>query len=164
MKAVQRRELAAWMQERFKVNVRRSCRLALLPSHCGLVNIARGDVVDEPALIDALAGGRLLGACLDVFAHEPLPADSPLWSLPNVIATLKGASGSRERSFMLNGHVDIDPLPAEVGDGFLADVAHAHAGDDRQRQRAVHEGLAEFSLRRIRRPPRGCARPGPRRR
>ena len=61
--------------------------LAQLPSGAHLINISRGDVVEEPALIDALTSGRLAGAFLDVFAHEPLAQDSPLWSLPNVIAT-----------------------------------------------------------------------------
>jgi phosphoglycerate dehydrogenase-like enzyme len=61
--------------------------LALLPAGAHLVNVSRGDVVQEPALIEALASQRLAGAYLDVFAREPLPPDSPLWTLPNVIAT-----------------------------------------------------------------------------
>ena len=52
-----------------------------------LVNIARGEIVDETALVAALRDGRLGGAGLDVTAVEPLPQDSPLWRLPNVIVT-----------------------------------------------------------------------------
>jgi phosphoglycerate dehydrogenase-like enzyme len=52
-----------------------------------VINIARGQLVDEPALADALQSGRLGGAVLDVFNAEPLPPDSPFWSLPNVIVT-----------------------------------------------------------------------------
>jgi phosphoglycerate dehydrogenase-like enzyme len=50
-----------------------------------LVNVGRGGVVDEEALVDALRAGKLRGAALDVFATEPLPAESSLWELPNVI-------------------------------------------------------------------------------
>ena len=49
-----------------------------------LVNIARGDICNEAALIEALEKGRIAGAALDVFQEEPLPADHPLWHLPNV--------------------------------------------------------------------------------
>lgn len=52
-----------------------------------LVNIARGQVVDEPAMIDALASGQVGFAALDVFATEPLPADSPLWTMENVLVS-----------------------------------------------------------------------------
>jgi phosphoglycerate dehydrogenase-like enzyme len=52
-----------------------------------LINIGRGQLVDEPALIEALRSGHLGGAALDVFATEPLPANSPLWDLPNVLVT-----------------------------------------------------------------------------
>jgi phosphoglycerate dehydrogenase-like enzyme len=52
-----------------------------------LVNLARGGIVDEEALIKALEAGQLAGAALDVFQHEPLPADHPLWTTRNVIIT-----------------------------------------------------------------------------
>ena len=51
------------------------------------INVGRGEIVDEQALVDHLANGHLGGAGLDVFAVEPLPPDSPLWLLPNVIIT-----------------------------------------------------------------------------
>jgi phosphoglycerate dehydrogenase-like enzyme len=68
--------------------------LAMLPAGAVLVNVARGGVVDEAALVRALGSGRLRGAGLDVFAREPLPDVSPLWSLPNVLVTphVSGAS------------------------------------------------------------------------
>ncbi len=50
-----------------------------------VVNVGRGTVIDEPALVDALRTGQVSSAYLDVFAQEPLPDGSPLWSLPNVV-------------------------------------------------------------------------------
>ena len=52
-----------------------------------LINIARGGVVDEDALIAALRAGKIRGAGLDVFKTEPLPKESPLWDMPNVFIT-----------------------------------------------------------------------------
>jgi phosphoglycerate dehydrogenase-like enzyme len=59
--------------------------LARLRPSAHLINVARGQIVDEAALIDSLRRGALAGAYLDVFEREPLPPDSPLWDLPNVL-------------------------------------------------------------------------------
>ncbi len=61
--------------------------LAAMPPGGTLINVARGQVVDESALVDALQTGQLRGAGLDVTFTEPLPQESPLWELPNVIIT-----------------------------------------------------------------------------
>ncbi len=59
-----------------------------------IINIARGKIIDEPALIQALQEKRIAGAGLDVFEQEPLPSDSPLWEMPNVIITTHSAGVS----------------------------------------------------------------------
>ena len=62
-------------------------QLAMLNDGAVVVNVARGQVIDEAALRAALTSGKLRGAVLDVFDREPLDADSPLWSMPNVVIT-----------------------------------------------------------------------------
>jgi len=69
--------------------------LGYLRKGARLINIARGDIVDEVALIDAIRSGQLGGAALDAHRQEPLPADSPLWDLPNVIISPKNATASK---------------------------------------------------------------------
>lgn len=66
--------------------------LALLPRGAVFINIGRGALVDEPALIEALRSGHLSGAGLDVFAQEPPAQDNPLWSMDNVIVCSHSAS------------------------------------------------------------------------
>ena len=66
--------------------------LAAMPEGALLINVARGPVVDEPALIHALRDGHLGGAALDVAEVEPLPENSPLWDLPNVLISPHSAS------------------------------------------------------------------------
>lgn len=69
--------------------------LALLPRGAHVINIGRGEIIDENALVAALRDGRLGGAYLDVFATEPLPADSPLWDLPNVLVSPHNSAAAR---------------------------------------------------------------------
>jgi phosphoglycerate dehydrogenase-like enzyme len=59
-----------------------------------LINVARGDLIDEPALLDALTSRRLRAAYLDVFVTEPLSADSPFYDLDNVVVTPHNAAWS----------------------------------------------------------------------
>ncbi len=59
--------------------------ISLMKPGCVFVNVGRGGVVDEEALIESLESRRIAGAALDVFATEPLPPESPLWDLPNVL-------------------------------------------------------------------------------
>ena len=64
-----------------------AAELARMKRDAVLINIGRGALVEEPALIAALEAGRIAGAGLDVTAEEPLPATSPLWGMSNVIVT-----------------------------------------------------------------------------
>jgi phosphoglycerate dehydrogenase-like enzyme len=59
--------------------------LRMLPDRCRIVNVARGEIIDESALIEALRSGRIAGAVLDVFEQEPLPTDHVFWTMPNVL-------------------------------------------------------------------------------
>ncbi|WGF86466.1 2-hydroxyacid dehydrogenase [Marinivivus vitaminiproducens] len=88
--------------------------LAALPRGAVLVNVARGDIVDEPALIAALQDGHLGGATLDVFATEPLPADSPLWTMENVLVT---------------PHVASAAIPATAAAQIAENIRRVRAGD-----------------------------------
>ncbi|HEV7712566.1 MAG TPA: D-2-hydroxyacid dehydrogenase [Asanoa sp.] len=69
-----------------------AARIARLKPGAIVVNIGRGQLIDEPALIEALRSKALAGAALDVFNTEPLPADSPLWDLDNVLVSPHSAS------------------------------------------------------------------------
>lgn len=61
--------------------------IGAMPAGAVLVNVSRGGLVDERAVAAALRSGHLAGAALDVFGHEPLPPDSPLWTVPNLLIT-----------------------------------------------------------------------------
>ncbi|MBN02500.1 MAG: phosphoglycerate dehydrogenase [Planctomycetaceae bacterium] len=72
-------------------------QFALMKKGAYLVNVARGQVVDEPALVEALRQDRLRGAALDVTAEEPLPTESPLWEMPQVTITPHVGAQSADR-------------------------------------------------------------------
>jgi phosphoglycerate dehydrogenase-like enzyme len=77
--------------------------LAALPAGAIVINIARGAVIDEPALVESLRSGHLGGAALDVFAEEPLTAESPLWDMPNVLVSPhSGSTSDRENGRLTN--------------------------------------------------------------
>ena len=76
--------------------------LARLPRGARVINVSRGEIIDEPALIAALQSAHLGGAYLDVFAQEPLPADSPLWDMPNVVVSPHNASASAGNDARVN--------------------------------------------------------------
>jgi phosphoglycerate dehydrogenase-like enzyme len=64
-----------------------AAELAVMKPTAWLINVSRGKLIREKDLVDALVAGKLAGAGLDVFEHEPLAADSPLWRMPHVIVT-----------------------------------------------------------------------------
>jgi glyoxylate/hydroxypyruvate reductase len=88
-------------------------RLALLKPGAAFINVSRGSIVDEPALIDALRSGHIAEATLDVFATEPLPASSPLWQVDNVLIT---------------PHLASVALPASAAAQIGENVRRLHAG------------------------------------
>lgn len=95
-------------------------RLDLLPAGAIVVNASRGALVDEAALIDALAGGHLAAAGLDVLESEPPAPDHPLLAMPNVVVTPHLASGTHESLL-----AKADSIAAAIGD-VLAGRAPAH--------------------------------------
>lgn len=91
-------------------------RLRALPRGAVLINIGRGDLVDEDALVEVLRSGHLGGAGLDVFREEPLPESSPLWELPNVLVSPHSASTSHREN-------------ERITDLFLDNLARFRAGE-----------------------------------
>jgi len=91
--------------------------IAAMKPSAVLINIARGSVVDQDALVAALAAKRLGGAFLDVTTPEPLPADHPLWTLPNAHVTMHLSGRSQEKMFLRGA------------DRFLANLDRWHRGE-----------------------------------
>jgi phosphoglycerate dehydrogenase-like enzyme len=92
-----------------------------------LVNVARGDIVDTDALIAALRAHRLRGAALDVFPVEPLPADSPLWSLDNVLIT-PHVSGTTARFWEREAALLLDNVRRYLAGEPLRNIVDLRAG------------------------------------
>ncbi|MDB4906493.1 MAG: D-isomer specific 2-hydroxyacid dehydrogenase NAD-binding protein [Gemmatimonadetes bacterium] len=103
-------------------------RLALLPSHAVLVNVARGALVDEVALAEHLAAGRIRGAALDVFLAEPLAADSPLWQLRNALLTPHISPVSPGRFWPRQIELFLDNWNRYLRGGPLRNIVDKHAG------------------------------------
>src|SRR3546814_557566 len=89
--------------------------------HASFINVARGGVAREADLIDALRGGRLECAYLDVFEVEPLPPDSALWDMPNVLLSPHCAGDTRGRH-------------ARISEMFLANLEHWVRGEPMDNQ------------------------------
>lgn len=91
--------------------------LKQLPARAFVINVGRGSTVNEPDLIEALNGGNLAGAALDVVSQEPLPAEHPLWGTKNLVITPHAAGGRP---------VDAESLIAQNLEALREDVAGGH--------------------------------------
>lgn len=94
-----------------------AAELAAMKPNTVIVNIARGDVIDQDALIAALTEKRIEAALLDVTTPEPLPADHPLWAVPNAQITMHLSGRAQTRMFQRSA------------DRFIENLARWHAGD-----------------------------------
>ncbi|CAN5415288.1 hypothetical protein BH24GEM3_BH24GEM3_14710 [soil metagenome] len=101
--------------------------LARLPRGATLINVARGRILDEEALIEALREGHLRGAALDVFACEPLPPDSPLWGLSNVLVT-PHVSGTTHRFWERQTELIVENIRRYLAGEPLRNVVDKEAG------------------------------------
>jgi D-2-hydroxyacid dehydrogenase (NADP+) len=99
--------------------VNREVLSAMRPS-AFLINLARGGVLDEAALIELLQAGRIAGAGLDIFSKQPLPPDNPLWRMPNVIITPN--IGGRSDNFVEQTLTIIEPNLRAFVEGRLKDL------------------------------------------
>lgn len=93
-----------------------------------LINIARGDMVDQDALIEALKARRIAGAFLDVVSPEPLPPEHPLWSAPNTIHTMHLSGRSQTRMFTRAADLFLSNLNAFLAGTPMTNVVDLDAG------------------------------------
>lgn len=102
--------------------------LAAMKRTAWLVNIARGDIIDDDALIAALKAGQIGGAFLDPTSPEPLPPEHPLWKAPNCIITMHLSGRSQTRMFERAGALFLRNLAAFMNDRAMENVADLVAG------------------------------------
>ncbi len=105
-----------------------AAELAAMKPGAWLINIARGDMIDEAALLDALTAGRIGGAFLDPTHPEPLPADHPLWSAPDCMITMHLSGRSQTKMFQRAAALFLDNLDAFVAGRPMKNVADLDAG------------------------------------
>jgi len=102
--------------------------LAAMKPSAWLLNFARGDMVDDKALIEALEQRRIAGAFLDTVTPEPLPPEHPLWSAPNTIHSLHLSGRSQTRMFERGAHLFLENLEAFLGGKPMRNVVNLDAG------------------------------------
>ena len=102
-------------------------RLGLLKRNAILINVSRGDVIDEDALAEILRAGRIRGAALDVFGTEPLPPDSPFWGLPNMLIT-PHVSGTSQRFWEREARLILANIERYIAGEPLRNVVDKAAG------------------------------------
>lgn len=93
-----------------------------------LINIARGDMVDQDALVAALTARRIAGAFLDTVTPEPLPPDHPLWSAPNALLTMHLSGRAQTRMFQRAAALFLDNLDAFLGGRVMRNVVDLDQG------------------------------------
>ncbi|WP_326524329.1 D-2-hydroxyacid dehydrogenase [Sphingomonas sp.] len=102
--------------------------LAAMRPGAWLINIARGDMVDQDALIDALNARRVAGAFLDTVTPEPLPADHPLWTTPNALLTMHLSGRSQTGMFRRASALFLDNLDAFLAGRSMKNMVDLDAG------------------------------------
>jgi len=102
--------------------------LRAMKNSAWLINVARGDMVDQDALIDALMARRIAGAFLDTVTPEPLPSDHPLWSVPNCLHSMHLSGRSQTRMFERAGTLFVKNLNAFLTGGDMTNVVNLEIG------------------------------------
>lgn len=105
-----------------------AAEFAAMKNTAWLINIARGDMIDQDALIDALKARRIAGAFLDPTDPEPLPADHPLWDAPNALITMHLSGRSQTRMFQRAGQLFFENLHAYLAGRPMKNVVDLTAG------------------------------------